>query len=147
MFSAAVLSGCDPGRTVSQRLVTLCCVVLSCYTVFVLLCDAALCRCVCAAVLSVCDPGRTARQRLVVLERGGDGLGFSVVGGHASPHGHLPIYVKTVFERGAAADEGSLRRGDMILSVNGVSLTGATHQRAVQLLTAATGTVTLLVES
>jgi len=83
----------------------------------------------------------------VVLERGADGLGFSVVGGHASPQGDLPIYVKTVFERGAAADEGSLRRGDMLRSVNGVSLASVTHQQAVQVLTNATGTVTLVVES
>lgn len=84
---------------------------------------------------------------MVVLERGADGLGFSVVGGHGSPQGDLPIYVKTVFTRGAAADEGSLRRGDMLRSVSGASLAGVTHQQAVAILTAATGTVTLLVES
>ena len=64
-----------------------------------------------------------------------------------APQGDLPIYVKTVFERGAAADEGTLRRGDMLRSVNGTSLAGVTHQQAVAILTAATGTVTLIVES
>ena len=32
----------------------------------------------------------------IILERGGDGLGFSIVGGHGSPHGDLPIYVKVL---------------------------------------------------
>uniref|UniRef100_A0A3B3VQ69 PDZ domain-containing protein n=1 Tax=Poecilia latipinna TaxID=48699 RepID=A0A3B3VQ69_9TELE len=46
---------------------------------------------------------------------GCEGLGFSIVGGFGSPHGDLPIYVKT----GAAAVDGRLKRGDQILSVNG----------------------------
>ncbi|KAG7283065.1 hypothetical protein CRUP_012958, partial [Coryphaenoides rupestris] len=35
----------------------------------------------------------------IALERGSSGLGFSVVGGFGSPHGDLPIYVKTVFNK------------------------------------------------
>ncbi|KAF5904626.1 multiple PDZ domain protein isoform X10, partial [Clarias magur] len=35
--------------------------------------------------------------KTINLERGPDGLGFSIVGGFGSPHGDLPIYVKTVF--------------------------------------------------
>ena len=53
----------------------------------------------------------------MTLERGPDGLGFSIVGGHGSPHGDLPIYVKTVFEKGAAASCGLLKRGDQIKAV------------------------------
>lgn len=74
------------------------------------------------------------RCKTIVLQKGSEGLGFSIVGGFGSPHGDLPIYVKTVFSKGAAADEGQLRRGDQILSVNGDSLSGATHQQAVSLL-------------
>lgn len=76
-----------------------------------------------------------------MLERGTEGLGFSIVGGYGSQHGDLPIYVKTVYQTGAAAKDGRLKRGDQILAVNGKSLEGATHQDAVTVLTQATGKV------
>lgn len=79
----------------------------------------------------------------VVLIKGTEGLGFSIVGGFGSPHGNLPIYIKTVFERGAAAADGRLKRGDRIISVNGQSLEGATHEQAVSILKNSTGTITL----
>jgi len=81
----------------------------------------------------------------VVLERGADGLGFSIVGGRGSPQGDLPIFVKTVFERGAAAECGLLRPGDQIHSVDQVLLQGKTHQEAVALLKNAKGTVNLTI--
>lgn len=83
--------------------------------------------------------------RLIVLDRGDDGLGFSIVGGFGSNLGDLPIYVKSVFEKGSAAREGSLRRGDQILDVNGASLRGLTHARAVAVLKEAKGTVRITV--
>ena len=81
----------------------------------------------------------------MVLERGEDGLGFSIVGGSGSPLGDLPIYVKSVFARGAAAQEGTLRRGDQILRVNDHALTHASHAHAVHVLKEARGTVTLAI--
>lgn len=93
------------------------------------------------------DPGVEGGCRTVILERGPDGLGFSIVGGHNSPHGDLPIYVKTVFEKGAAGVGGQLKRGDQILAVDGISLEGLTHQQAVAILKKAQGTVTLTVQS
>lgn len=83
----------------------------------------------------------------VVLERGHDGLGFSIVGGHNSPHGDLPIYVKNVFEKGAAAACGQLKRGDQILAVDGINLQGLSHQEAVAVLKKVEGTVTLTIQS
>ncbi|XP_013421809.1 multiple PDZ domain protein isoform X2 [Lingula anatina] len=83
--------------------------------------------------------------KTISLERGPDGLGFSIVGGHGSPHGDLPIYVKTVFAKGAAAEDGRLKRGDQIQAVNGESLEGVTHEEAVAILKRAKGKIELTV--
>ncbi|KAI7810552.1 putative multiple PDZ domain protein [Triplophysa rosa] len=83
----------------------------------------------------------------IALERGSAGLGFSIVGGIGSSHGDLPIYVKNVFPKGAAVDDGRLRRGDQLLAVNGRSLEGVTHTEAVEILRQTSGPVTLQVLS
>ena len=80
---------------------------------------------------------------VIELQRGEYGLGFSIVGGFGSPHGDMPVYVKTVFDTGAAADHGGLKRGDQILSVNGIALEGKTHLEAVNILKNCEGVVTL----
>ena len=94
----------------------------------------------------VCDRSQ-GLVSTIVLERGSEGLGFSIVGGHGSPHGDLPIYIKTVFDSGAAAQDGRLKRGDQILAVNDENLDGYTHEQAVSVLKRAKGTITLLVLS
>ncbi|XP_078008624.1 multiple PDZ domain protein isoform X24 [Phascolarctos cinereus] len=87
------------------------------------------------------------QYKSITLDRGPDGLGFSIVGGYGSPHGDLPIYVKTVFAKGAAAEDGRLKRGDQIIAVNGQSLEGVTHEEAVAILKRTKGTVTLTILS
>ncbi|KAM4871569.1 inaD-like protein [Thomomys bottae] len=89
----------------------------------------------------------TPPPKMITLEKGSEGLGFSIVGGYGSPHGDLPIYVKTIFAKGAAADDGRLKRGDQILAVNGETLEGVTHEQAVSILKHQRGTVTLTVLS
>ncbi|XP_012018066.3 inaD-like protein isoform X2 [Ovis aries] len=89
----------------------------------------------------------TPPPKIITLEKGSEGLGFSIVGGFGSPHGDLPIYVKTVFAKGAAADDGRLKRGDQILAVNGETLEGVTHEEAVAILKRQRGTVVLTVLS
>lgn len=42
---------------------------------------------------------RTPPPKIITLEKGSEGLGFSIVGGYGSPHGDLPIYVKTIFAK------------------------------------------------
>lgn len=95
-----------------------------------------------AAAAAAPQPPLACRE--VRLARGPDGLGFSIVGGHNSPHGDLPIYVKTVFESGAAATSGAIRRGDQIVAVDNISLDGLSHQEAVAVLKHATGPVVTL---
>ena len=85
----------------------------------------------------------SGKSQIIHLEKGIDGLGFTIVGGHGSPHGDLPIYVKNVFDTGAAAKQGDLKRGHQILSVNGQSLEGAKHEDAVKLLKQLQGKIEL----
>lgn len=42
---------------------------------------------------------RAPQPKIIGLEKGSDGLGFSIVGGFGSPQGDLPIYVKTIFAK------------------------------------------------
>eukprot|EP00090_Calanus_glacialis_P002198 TRINITY_DN11652_c0_g1_i1.p1 TRINITY_DN11652_c0_g1~~TRINITY_DN11652_c0_g1_i1.p1 ORF type:complete len:2133 (-),score=706.92 TRINITY_DN11652_c0_g1_i1:598-6156(-) len=85
----------------------------------------------------------TGTPKTITLTRGQHGLGFSIVGGFGSPHGDMPIFVKTVFEKGAAMEQGGLKRGDQILSVNALSLEGLSHQEAVNILKNCEGNVVL----
>ena len=51
----------------------------------------------------------------------------------------------THFAGGVADRVGGLKRGDQLLSVNGVSVEGEHHEKAVELLKAAIGSVKLVV--
>lgn len=68
--------------------------------------------------------------RTVVLSKGGSGLGFNIVGGEDGEG----IFVSFILAGGPADQSGELRRGDQILSVNGVNLRQATHEEAAQAL-------------
>lgn len=52
-----------------------------------------------------------------------------------------------LFPQGAAVEDGRLRRGDQLLTVNGQSLEGVTQSEAVELLRQTSGKVTLHVLS
>lgn len=79
------------------------------------------------------------------MNRGEQGLGFSIVGGIGCSQGDLPIFVKTIYPNGAASADGRLRSGDEILAVNNQSLIGLTHAEAVHVLKESYGLVTLTV--
>ncbi|XP_032887674.1 PDZ domain-containing protein 2 isoform X2 [Amblyraja radiata] len=70
---------------------------------------------------------------IIVLDKDeGAGLGFSVAGGVDQEHKSVTIH--KVFLRGVAAQEGTIRRGDYILSINGNSFINATHGDALNVL-------------
>ncbi|KAM9360139.1 PDZ domain-containing protein 2 [Symphorus nematophorus] len=69
---------------------------------------------------------------IVLRKEEGSGLGFSVAGGVDLEQ--KEIIVHRVFTKGAASLEGTIQRGDSILSINGTSLEGKTHGEAVSCL-------------
>ncbi|KAH8304847.1 hypothetical protein KR044_000023, partial [Drosophila immigrans] len=69
-------------------------------------------------------------------------LGFNVMGGKEQ---NSPIYISRIIPGGVADRHGGLKRGDQLLSVNGVSVESENHERAVELLKQAIGSVKLVV--
>ncbi|XP_059610009.1 protein lap4 isoform X4 [Phlebotomus argentipes] len=68
----------------------------------------------------------------------GQGLGFSIAGGRGSPpykDGSDGIYISRITEGGLAHKDGKIMIGDRVLAINGVDMTTAHHDYAVQLLT------------
>jgi C-terminal processing protease CtpA/Prc len=83
-----------------------------------------------------------AHPRVVELPKTAEGLGFNVMGGKEQ---NSPIYISRIIPGGVADRQGNLKRGDQLMSVNGVSVEGEPHEKAVELLKAAQGTVKLVV--
>ncbi|XP_006867830.1 PREDICTED: tyrosine-protein phosphatase non-receptor type 13 [Chrysochloris asiatica] len=82
----------------------------------------------------------------VELAKNDNSLGLSVTGGVNTSVRHGGIYVKAVIPKGAAESDGRIHKGDRVLSVNGVSLEGATHKQAVETLRNTGQVVHLLLE-
>uniref|UniRef100_A0A8C3VD28 PDZ domain-containing protein n=1 Tax=Catagonus wagneri TaxID=51154 RepID=A0A8C3VD28_9CETA len=69
---------------------------------------------------------------IVLNKKEGSGLGFSVAGGtDVEPKA---VVVHRVFSQGAASQEGTVSRGDFLLSVNGASLAGLAHGDVLKVL-------------
>uniref|UniRef100_A0A8D2NDZ2 Tyrosine-protein phosphatase non-receptor type 13 n=1 Tax=Zonotrichia albicollis TaxID=44394 RepID=A0A8D2NDZ2_ZONAL len=82
----------------------------------------------------------------VELAKKDNGLGISVTGGVNTSIRHGGIYVKAIIPKGAAEADGRIEKGDRVLSVNGISLEGATHKQAVEILRNTGQVVHLLLE-
>uniref|UniRef100_A0A671YS23 Par-3 family cell polarity regulator n=1 Tax=Sparus aurata TaxID=8175 RepID=A0A671YS23_SPAAU len=83
----------------------------------------------------------------IQLRKGPEGLGFSITSRDVPIAGSAPIYVKNILPRGAAIQDGRLKKGDRLLEVSGVDLNGKSQEEVVALLRATPmgGIVTLLV--
>ncbi|KAM4544957.1 disks large homolog 2 isoform 8-T8 [Odontesthes bonariensis] len=80
--------------------------------------------------------------RKVVLHKGSTGLGFNIVGGEDGEG----IFVSFILAGGPADLSGELKRGDQILSVNGIDLRVATHEQAAAALKGAGQVVTIIAQ-
>ncbi|KAG7326426.1 hypothetical protein KOW79_009827 [Hemibagrus wyckioides] len=88
------------------------------------------------------DDEITREPRKVVLHRGSTGLGFNIVGGEDGEG----IFISFILAGGPADLCGELRKGDRLISVNGVDLRTATHEQAAAALKNAGQTVTLVAQ-
>ncbi|XP_031733335.1 disks large homolog 2 isoform X4 [Anarrhichthys ocellatus] len=88
------------------------------------------------------DSDFTREPRKVMLHKGSTGLGFNIVGGEDGEG----IFVSFILAGGPADLSGELRRGDQILSVNGIDLRGATHEQAAAALKGAGQVVTIIAQ-
>ncbi|XP_010563582.1 PREDICTED: disks large homolog 3 isoform X3 [Haliaeetus leucocephalus] len=88
------------------------------------------------------DEDFTREPRKIILHKGSTGLGFNIVGGEDGEG----IFVSFILAGGPADLSGELRRGDRILSVNGVNLRNATHEQAAAALKRAGQTVTIVAQ-
>uniref|UniRef100_A0A674DGR3 Discs large MAGUK scaffold protein 4 n=1 Tax=Salmo trutta TaxID=8032 RepID=A0A674DGR3_SALTR len=86
------------------------------------------------------DIPREARR--VCIHRGSTGLGFNIVGGEDGEG----IFISFILAGGPADLSGELRKGDQIISVNGVDLRHATHEQAAAALKNAGQTVTIIAQ-
>ncbi|XP_040284252.1 disks large homolog 1 isoform X6 [Bufo bufo] len=88
------------------------------------------------------DDDLTREPRKIILFRGATGLGFNIVGGEDGEG----IFISFILAGGPADLSGELRKGDRIVSVNGVDLRAATHEQAATALKNAGQTVTIIAQ-
>ncbi|XP_075717843.1 disks large homolog 1 isoform X17 [Rhinoderma darwinii] len=88
------------------------------------------------------DDDLTREPRKIILFRGATGLGFNIVGGEDGEG----IFISFILAGGPADLSGELRKGDRIISVNGVDLRAATHEQAAVALKNAGQTVTIIAQ-
>ncbi|XP_041648311.1 E3 ubiquitin-protein ligase LNX isoform X3 [Cheilinus undulatus] len=82
-------------------------------------------------LLDACQKPACYEKTVTLSKEPYDSLGMTVAGGMSSRGWDLPIYVTNVDSDGVVGQEGSIRKGDILLNVNGVDLTGVTRSEAV----------------
>uniref|UniRef100_A0A6Q2XN00 Ligand of numb-protein X 1 n=1 Tax=Esox lucius TaxID=8010 RepID=A0A6Q2XN00_ESOLU len=82
-------------------------------------------------LLDSCEKPACYEKTVTLSKEPHDSLGMTVAGGMSSRGWDLPVYVTNVDPSGVVGQEGSIRKGDILLNVNGVDLTGVTRGEAV----------------
>ncbi|XP_030228648.1 E3 ubiquitin-protein ligase LNX isoform X1 [Gadus morhua] len=97
------------------------------------------------SILDSCQKPACYEKTVTLTKEPYDSLGMTVAGGMSSRGWDLPIYVTNVDQDGVVGQEGSIRKGDILLNVNGLDLTGVTRSEAVANLKNTTSPVVLKV--
>ncbi|XP_020354902.1 E3 ubiquitin-protein ligase LNX-like isoform X4 [Oncorhynchus kisutch] len=96
-------------------------------------------------LLDSCEKLACYEKTVTLAKEPHDSLGMTVAGGMSSRGWDLPVYVTNVDPNGVVGQEGSIRKGDILLNVNGLDLTGVTRGEAVANLKNTTSPVVLKV--
>ncbi|EFO23489.2 hypothetical protein LOAG_04994 [Loa loa] len=85
---------------------------------------------------------------IINLEKENGEFGFNIVGGTDQEYipGDPGIFISRIRNGGSASRDSRLKIGDRIVSVNGILLTGRTHDDAVEILHNTKGTAVLMIE-
>ncbi|XP_048349285.1 ligand of Numb protein X 2 isoform X3 [Sphaerodactylus townsendi] len=75
-------------------------------------------------------------KHITVKKEPHESLGMTVAGGRGSKSGELPIFVTSVQPHGCLARDGRIKRGDVLMNINGIDLTNLSHSEAVAMLKA-----------
>ncbi|XP_066575987.1 E3 ubiquitin-protein ligase LNX isoform X2 [Amia ocellicauda] len=80
---------------------------------------------------NVCHRAACYEKTVSLTKESNESLGMTVAGGMLSRGWDLPVYVTNVDPDGVVGREGSIKKGDILLNVNGIDLTGVTRGEAV----------------
>ncbi|XP_053260391.1 E3 ubiquitin-protein ligase LNX isoform X1 [Podarcis raffonei] len=84
----------------------------------------------------------------IVLRRNTAGsLGFSIVGGYEEQSGNKPFFIKSIVGGTPAYNDGRIRCGDILLAVNGRSISGMVHACLARMLKELKGKISLTIVS
>lgn len=84
-----------------------------------------------SASLQQANTRKIGKKIEITLQKGPQGLGFSVTTRDNPAGGHCPIYIKNILPKGAAVEDGRLKPGDRLLEVDGVPMTGKSQTEVV----------------
>lgn len=82
-----------------------------------------------------------SHPRTIELPETGGGFGFNVMSYDGSG-----VFISRIAPGGVADKHGGLRRGDQLITINGISVVNEDHRKAVELLKAAKGGVSIVVK-
>ncbi|KAG9282767.1 E3 ubiquitin-protein ligase LNX isoform X1 [Astyanax mexicanus] len=82
-------------------------------------------------LLDSCHKPACYEKTVTLSKEPNESLGMTVAGGMNSRGWDLPVYITNIDPNGVVSQEGSIRKGDILLNVNGVDLTGVTRGEAV----------------
>ncbi|KAM9049922.1 ligand of Numb protein X 2 isoform 2-T3 [Megaptera novaeangliae] len=86
-------------------------------------------------------------KHITVKKEPHESLGMTVAGGRGSKSGELPIFVTSVPPHGCLARDGRIKRGDILLNINGIDLTSLSHSEAVAMLKASATSPTVALKA